>query len=112
MFARIAARAARRQNGRMGIIVPGAYAVLIIAVTLTVLAVDLFADDPGFSGVWLILVTLPLSAAPLALVPGPSGAYSLFYHVLFYVVTAGAGLLQAWILHVLIRGRRVAPHGH
>ncbi|KAB2344798.1 SCO4225 family membrane protein [Actinomadura rudentiformis] len=111
MFRRLSQAAAARSTGWFGIIVPAVYATLVIAVTLVVLADSLFVahDDASLMGVWLILVTLPLSGASLS---GLSGLESLLGEmpqplksVLFYLATTGVGLVQAWLLRLATRGR-------
>ncbi|MEU5881138.1 hypothetical protein [Spirillospora sp. NPDC047279] len=113
MFRRLSAAAAVRSTGWFGIIVPAAYAALVVAAALFVVADDLFNDsgDPSFAGVWLILVTLPLSFAGLqglefvearvGEVPGPFA---------FYAITIGCGIVQTWLLRLVTRGARRAPH--
>ncbi|MFI6517299.1 SCO4225 family membrane protein [Spirillospora sp. NPDC050679] len=105
MRERLSAYASRRRNGWIGIVIPGVYAALVLVAAVAVTAVLVFSDDPGFVGIWLFIPTLPLSILPLALLPtdspGPLGT------ALVIAATAGAGLVQAWLLHLLLRGRRV-----
>ncbi|WP_433331969.1 SCO4225 family membrane protein [Spirillospora sp. CA-294931] len=104
MFSRLSVLAKRRRHGWLGIAVPGAYLALVLVTTGVVAAVHVFADDPGFIGVWLILVTSPLSMVPLMMVdgdlPGPLNV------IFFYGATTGSGLVQAWLLWVLARGKK------
>ncbi|MGI5167510.1 SCO4225 family membrane protein [Spirillospora sp. CA-253888] len=105
MFQRLSAYASRRRNGWLGIVIPGAYAALVLVAAVAVTAVVLFSDDPGFVAIWLFIPTLPLSILPLALLPDePSGPLG---GALLIVTVTGAGLVQAWLLHLLLRGGRV-----
>ncbi|MFI0448257.1 SCO4225 family membrane protein [Actinomadura sp. 6N118] len=115
MFRRLSEAAAARSTGWFGIIVPAVYATLVVVVTLVVLADSLFVDheDASLIGVWLVVVTLPLSGASLL---GLSGLESLLGDmpqaldtVLFYLSTTGIGLVQAWLLRLATRGRLLDP---
>lgn len=111
MFARISAVAARRTSGWIGIIVPALYAGIVIAVTVLVAAVLLFADDPGFIAIWLVFVTFPLSGVSLTLAEMVGELPEPLDMTMFFVATTGVGLLQAWLLRLLVRGRRVPVSG-
>jgi hypothetical protein len=102
MFTRRSA-AKRPRPGRFAVIVVGGYATLVIAVTVLVAAVEIFAADPGFIGVWLILATQPLCS--LFLLITPTDLPEPWNHITFYLSTTGAGLLQAWLLWRLAGGR-------
>jgi len=95
--------AERPRPGRFAVVVIGGYVTLVIAATVLVAAVEIFAADPGFIGIWLIFATQPLCTLFLLILPtdlpGP------WNHITFYLSTTGAGLLQAWILWRLARGR-------
>ncbi|QXJ24150.1 hypothetical protein AGRA3207_005414 [Actinomadura graeca] len=106
MFTHLSAAAARRRSGRLGIVLPGGYAALVIAVTLVVAAVGLFSDDPGFVGIWLALVSAPLSIPALWLTDLLGEVSQPVDQALFFLSTTGAGLAQAWLLRLLVRGRR------
>ncbi|MFC9913308.1 SCO4225 family membrane protein [Streptomyces sp. NPDC127197] len=89
--------AALYTRGDTALIVAGGYAALVVGVAAWLEALVLLGD-PGLGGVWLILVTLPVSI-PLILIPAPPEAYG--------VMLAAGGLAQAWVLWRLLRGRRV-----
>ncbi|WP_375539138.1 SCO4225 family membrane protein [Actinomadura sp. J1-007] len=72
-----------------------------------VAAVLMFAEDPGFIGIWLVFATLPLSAVALALTEMAGELPRPFDMAVFFVATTGVGLVQAWVLRLLVRGRRV-----
>ncbi|WP_433476875.1 SCO4225 family membrane protein [Spirillospora sp. CA-142024] len=90
--------AARGPAGRVRLVVAALYTATVIATSLMVLAVVLFADDPGFIGIWLILVTSPLSMVALYLIDLLGHPPEPFDGILFFAATIGAGLLQAWLL--------------
>ncbi|MER6911443.1 hypothetical protein ABT354_07220 [Streptomyces sp. NPDC000594] len=85
------------RNGRVAVWVAGAYAAAVVGLVLWITWLAVF-DDPGFSGVWLIGATLPLSV-PVASLPvsGP----------VFLALLTGAGLVQAWALWRVLRGKRL-----
>lgn len=109
IFSRLAGTAARRQFGRLALAVAGAHATLVLTAAATVALVVLFADDPGFIGIWLIFAALPLSLPVLwlteTLIPGdgPTGPLAL---LTFGVPCTAAGLFQSWLLWVVLRGPR------
>ncbi|GAA2622410.1 hypothetical protein SMC26_38590 [Actinomadura fulvescens] len=111
MFRRLSAAAAARSTGWFGIIVPAVYALLVIAVALVVLVDNLFLDheDASLSAVWLILVTAPLSGVLLSGLAGLEGLVGELPQPLgtglVYLLTIGAGLVQAWLLRLATRGR-------
>jgi hypothetical protein len=88
----------RGPAGRVRLVVAALYTAAVVATSLMVLAVLLFSDDPGFIGVWVILVTAPLSVVGLSLLEMFGSPPEPFDSLLFFVATTGAGLLQAWLL--------------
>ncbi|GAA0233584.1 hypothetical protein GCM10009527_032580 [Actinomadura nitritigenes] len=83
---------------RVRLAVAVAYAAAVIAATGVVIGADLFADDPGFIGVPLIMITSPLSMAGFYLLDQLGEMPQALGAVMFYVVTTGAGALQTWLL--------------
>ncbi|MFG1998068.1 SCO4225 family membrane protein [Spirillospora sp. NPDC048911] len=118
MFKRLSRAAAARSTGWLGIIVPAAYAALVIVVTLVVIADRVFVDheDASLIGVWLIAVTLPLSGAGLLALAGLEGIFGEMPgplgFALFIVATTGPGLAQVWLLRLVTRGRLREPTDH
>jgi hypothetical protein len=105
---RLTLAVSRRRHGWPAIAVSGAHAALVLATAAVVSAVVLFAEDPGFIGVWLAFVCLPLSLPVLwltdLLTPGdPTGLVAL---VMFAVPCVVAGLFQSWLLWIALRGPR------
>ncbi|MFA1548723.1 SCO4225 family membrane protein [Actinomadura chokoriensis] len=96
--------AERSPADRVRLVLAAVYAAIVVVTSAVVLAVILFADDPGFIGIWIIFVTSPLSALgliaiePLGTLPEP------FDTILFFTVTTGAGLVQAWLLWPSAKG--------
>ncbi|MFG3661614.1 SCO4225 family membrane protein [Streptomyces sp. NPDC047706] len=85
-------------RGETALLLAGGYATLVVGVAAwlgTLVAVG----DPGFGGIWLIALTLPVSVPLLAIPASPAA------HVV--LLTAG-GLAQAWVLWRVLRGRRAA----
>ncbi|KAB2368237.1 SCO4225 family membrane protein [Actinomadura montaniterrae] len=116
MFSSFSARAprsprpARGTAYRVRLAIAVGYAAAVTVATGVVLAADLFADDPGFIGVWLILVTAPLSLVALALFELPGEMPQAVTNVLFYVATTGAGVIQAWLIWPgSLRRRKTSP---
>ncbi|MGW0191720.1 SCO4225 family membrane protein [Streptomyces sp. NPDC003362] len=89
--------AARYSRGDTALLVACGYATVVLGVTAWLQSLVLFGD-PGFGGVWLIAVTLPISV-PLLAVPAPAETFAL--------VLAAGGLVQAWALWRLLRGKRL-----
>ncbi|MEV7994804.1 hypothetical protein AB0O67_23675 [Streptomyces sp. NPDC086077] len=85
-------------HGDIALLLAGGYATLVVGVAAWLGAL-VAAGDPGFGGIWLIALTLPVSI-PLLAIPASSEASVL-------LLTAG-GLAQAWVLWRLLRGRRTA----
>ncbi|WP_018654355.1 SCO4225 family membrane protein [Actinomadura flavalba] len=94
--------ARRYRFGAPAMIIAGGYAVLVALVALGTIAVLLFAEDTDFAGIYLILVTLPI-AFPVSLLPLDGNA-------MFVAFTAG-GFVQAWLLWLVLRGRRAVTPG-
>ncbi|MGI5325886.1 SCO4225 family membrane protein [Actinomadura nitritigenes] len=90
-------RPARGAAYRVRLAVAVGYAAAVTVATGIVLAADLFADDPGFIGVFLILATAPLSMVSLYLLDFGEMPQALA-NILFYVATTGSGVLQTWLL--------------
>ncbi|WP_116021191.1 SCO4225 family membrane protein [Thermomonospora umbrina] len=112
LFTRLATAARRRERGVPALVVSGLYAALVLGTAVFVEAVVLFSEDPGFVGVWLVLVTLPLSTFVLGLttVLVPDGGGGILESlVLFTIPCAAVGLLQSWLLWRVFRGRRREP---
>jgi hypothetical protein len=101
-------RPARGTADRVRLAVAIGYGAAVAVTTGIVLAADLFADDPGFIGVFLILVTAPLSMVTLYLFDFFGEMPQALTNVLFYVATTGAGALQTWLLWPGRRRRTVA----
>jgi hypothetical protein len=105
-----AGRPGRSTADRVRLAVAVAYAAVVIVTTGIVLGADLFADDPGFIGVWLILVTAPLSMIALSVFELFGEMPQALGNVLFYVATTGAGAIQAWLMWPgTIRRRKTSP---
>ena len=94
---RLRQTAARYGRGPAALAVSGAYAVLVVGVFVFVVIAGLYAGT--LAGVWLVLVTLPFSVL-MQFVPAQGHLYGV-------LLTLG-GLLQAWLLWVVLRGRRVS----
>ncbi|MBD2896121.1 hypothetical protein ABT299_15045 [Spirillospora sp. NPDC000708] len=113
MFSSFSARAprsprpARGTADRVRLAIAIGYGAAVTVTTGIVLAADLFADDPGFIGVFLILATAPLSMVSLYLLDFGEMPQALT-NVLFYVATTGSGALQTWLLWPGRRRRRSA----
>ncbi|MFA1543361.1 SCO4225 family membrane protein [Actinomadura monticuli] len=90
--------AGRGTADRIRLVLAALYAATVLVTTAVVLVVTLVADDPGFIGVWVVFVSCPLSmlgllaTQPFGDLPEPLGT------IVFFAVTTGAGLVQAWIL--------------
>ncbi|GAA1023567.1 hypothetical protein Aple_077030 [Acrocarpospora pleiomorpha] len=88
----------RYDRGRFGLAVAGSYALIVFGVTVYV---EISVRQPGSQGleaIWLIAITSPASQI-LLLLPLPDPEISRF-------LIPAAGLVQAWILWVIVRGRR------
>ncbi|WP_326637065.1 hypothetical protein OIE67_04885 [Nonomuraea fuscirosea] len=96
----------RYDRGRRGLAIAGAYALLVLLVAAYVeISTRLAADSQGLEGIYLFIVTAPTSwlvmLLPVADVLPPE---------VYLALLVGVGLLQAWVLWLLTRGRRVAHH--
>ncbi|MFB4298253.1 SCO4225 family membrane protein [Actinomadura sp. NTSP31] len=116
IFNRVRSRASRYERGRVAAAISGAYAVLVLANAAGSVTMGIFADDPTFSGIWLLLVSAPssflITSLTFPLIPdeGPSRALGV---VLFDLPCTVAGLLQAWLLWRITRGpgkKDTVPH--
>ncbi|MCC3775066.1 SCO4225 family membrane protein [Streptomyces sp. UNOB3_S3] len=84
-------------KGRTALKIAGGYAALVMAVTVFVVIAGILG--PGsLAGVWLVVVTLPVSVL-LQPVPAEGSA--------FIALLVLGGLLQSWALWILLRGRRI-----
>ncbi|MDL4818930.1 SCO4225 family membrane protein [Actinomadura opuntiae] len=107
IFNRIREHASRYKRGHAAAAVSGAYAVLVLVNAAGSVTMGLFADDPTFSGIWLLLVSAPssflITGLTFFLIPdeGPSRALGV---VLFDLPCTAAGLLQAWLLWRITQG--------
>ncbi|MPY97454.1 MAG: hypothetical protein GEU97_05545 [Actinophytocola sp.] len=88
---------ARYSWGTGALAVAGGYAVIVTGVAVFVVVAS--SLKPGsIAGVWLMLATLP-SSALLQFIPAQGIAFAL-------LLTLG-GFAQAWLLWMLLRGKRV-----
>jgi hypothetical protein len=94
---RIRQAAGRYRRGPAALAVSGAYAVLVVGVFVFVVIAGRYAGT--LAGVWLVLVTLPVSGL-LQKVPAEGYPYG--------VLLVLGGLLQAWLLWLVLRGRRLS----
>lgn len=107
IFTRAASTAARYSSGKPALIVATIYSALVAVAAVVVVSVLLLADDPGFIGIWLLLVSQPTSlllvefTEPLGLDGAPGAAVMV-------TLCVAAGFAQAWMLWRLFRGRRSA----
>ncbi|GAA0971000.1 hypothetical protein GCM10009555_020950 [Acrocarpospora macrocephala] len=88
----------RYDRGRFALAIAGPYALIVVGVTIYV---EISTRQPGSQGleaIWLFAVTSPASQI-LLLLPLPAPEISRF-------LFPAAGLLQAWILWLIVRGRR------
>lgn len=102
----MASTAAHHEFGRAALTIAGIYATLVLGAGAVVAAVVLLSDDPGLVGVWSIIVSAPTSFLFLWLtepvrLPGPLALAG------FEALCIGAGLLQAWAMWRVFRGRRI-----
>ncbi|QKG22297.1 SCO4225 family membrane protein [Actinomadura verrucosospora] len=107
IFNRVRSNASRYKRGRAAAAISGAYAGLVLVNAAGSVAMGLFADDPTFSGLGLLLVSAPSSflvtslTSPLIPDEGPSRALGV---LLFDLPCTTVGLLQAWLLWRIARG--------
>lgn len=94
---RLLEAAARHRRGTRALVIAGGYAVIVLAVAAFVI-IDTTVKPGSIAAMWLFLVTLPGSLL-LGLVPAQGTAYVL-------LLTLG-GLVQAWLLWLVLRGKRV-----
>ncbi len=88
---------ARYSRGTLALSVAGGYAAIVTGVAVFVIVAS--ALQPGsIAGMWLFLITLPGSLL-LQFIPGEGVAYAL--------LLAFGGFVQAWLLWVILRGKRV-----
>ncbi|MET9247814.1 hypothetical protein [Nonomuraea sp. NPDC003709] len=100
----------RYRNGKVAAVLAVVYAALVLVLGVVSLVILLTVRDPILlSGVALIGVTFPLGWLiwwGWDLVPP-----QIANPVLLTVVLAGAGLLQAWLIWRIFRGRPVPGDG-
>lgn len=96
----------RYDRWRRGLAIAGAYALLVLGVAAYVeISTRLAADSQGLEGIYLFMVTAP-SSWLIMLLP----VADVLPSELYLALLVGAGLLQAWVLWLLTRGRRVVHH--
>ncbi|QKG22497.1 SCO4225 family membrane protein [Actinomadura verrucosospora] len=88
--------------------VAASYGTAVLVTTAIVLGYDLFADDPGFIGVWLILITSPLSMVGMYLLEFLGDMPDALGTFVLYAMTTVSGALQTWLLWPPRRPRREA----
>jgi hypothetical protein len=93
---RLPPRMAAYSRGVRGAAISGGYAVLVLGVTVFVFIAN--RRPPTFAAMWLFLPTLPISL-PIQFLQLQGSLYILS-------MTLG-GLLQAWLLWLALRGKRV-----
>lgn len=103
IFIRPAAAASRYSFGPQALIVAACYAALVAATAAVVAAVSLLSDEPGFIGIWLVMVSAPTSFLLLWLVQ-PVGLEGPAAAVAMVLLCVGGGLYQAWACWRLCRG--------
>ncbi|HEX2313174.1 MAG TPA: hypothetical protein VHJ17_05545 [Thermomonospora sp.] len=111
-ISRLKSIAARHHNGRLALAVSGAYTVVVQGTNLAVIAFMLLADDPGFVAVWAVFVSLPLSLPGLFVssqIFPPDDLPDAVDLLALMGPCVAAGAFQAWVLWVLLRGRRLRP---
>ncbi|WP_285500461.1 hypothetical protein [Actinokineospora sp. NBRC 105648] len=79
--------------------------VVVFAVVAVVLATRDSSADGSFASVAAVVVTLPASLVIILLPQFPLP----WNGVVASVVLVGAALLQAWVLWLMFRGRRLRP---
>ncbi|WP_157407904.1 SCO4225 family membrane protein [Actinomadura atramentaria] len=90
--------AERSPFDRVRLVVAVAYAALVLAVALMVLAVETFSADPGFVGVWLVFVTSPTSLLIMPALALFDDLPIVFGQIAFYVVALSAGTFHTWLV--------------
>ncbi|GAA3166902.1 hypothetical protein GCM10010531_19440 [Blastococcus jejuensis] len=90
---RLLRMAAAYSNGPRALAISGGYAVAVLGVTVVVVLAR------GLSSVWLVVLTLP-SSALVQLIPAQGN--------LFVLCLTLAGLVQASLLWLLLRGTRLS----
>lgn len=93
--------AARYSRGTTALAIGGGYAAIVIGVAAFV-AIDTALTPGSLAGIWLFLVTAP-SSLLLHFIPAESIAFTL-------LLTSG-GLVQAWLLCRILRGKRLPRSG-
>lgn len=89
---------ARYSWGTGALAISGGYAAMVIGVAVFVIVAS--ALKPGsIAGMWLVLATLP-SSLLLQFIPAEGSVYA--------VILTLAGFAQAWLLWLILRGKRVA----
>jgi hypothetical protein len=93
---------------RVAAAIAGTYALLVIAVAVDAW-IELQTDESGLTALGLVLVTLPLGpmASGLADMVLGDTAEGLKPTLPLLLMTA-SGLLQAWLLWLITRGRRTS----
>ncbi|GAA5128082.1 SCO4225 family membrane protein [Haloechinothrix salitolerans] len=89
---------AEYSRGNRALSISVGYAVIVIGAAVFV-TVDTALKPGSLAGMWLFLATLP-SSLLLQFLPAEGAAYMLF-------LTLG-GLVQAWLLWVIVRGKRIS----
>ncbi|WP_020666782.1 SCO4225 family membrane protein [Amycolatopsis nigrescens] len=97
--------AARYSRGSAALWVAAGYAALVVGVTIFVV-VDSLVSSGSLAAIWLFFVTLPMSLVVMLVLSlfALKGAALAIPYVL-------GGLLQAWVLWLVLRGSRVAKTG-
>jgi hypothetical protein len=88
------------KRGNLAVALSGSYILLIIGVRLFVEISVRLPDNDGLAGVWLFVVTMPLSW--LVTLVAPDLAPTTFV----WILTA-AGLFQASMLYSAVRGKKI-----
>lgn len=93
----------RHRNGRLAVVLAGAYAGLVLALGAASVLILLTVQDPILlSGVALMIVTVPLG--PLIWWGWDALPPQMADPVLLMGVLTGAGLLQSYLIWRILRG--------
>jgi hypothetical protein len=89
------------KRGNLAVALSGSYIVLIIGVRIFVEISVRLPDNDGLAGVWLFVVTMPLSWLVTLIAPDLAPSTFLF-------VLTTAGVFQASVLYHAVRGKKIA----
>ncbi|GAA3592706.1 hypothetical protein GCM10022419_089530 [Nonomuraea rosea] len=102
----IGTRIRNRENGRRAALAAGSYLAVVVVTAGVAEYVSLTAGAPIGPGVVLVVITFPTSLPILIPALSGIGGNALDGDVLL-VTLVGCGVLQAWLLWLLLRGSRI-----